>query len=220
MSRSVSTRPRGASRFARRVAVLAAAAGLAVLATACGSGSGGLTAVQLGKPEAIPAQTFTDTAGQPYDLQQQAKGKLTLVYFGYTNCPDVCPTTMADIGTALRSLPASTQKKVQVVFVTSDPGRDTPPKIRAWLDHFDQGLANPFVGLRTTVPAVDAFGQKLGIPLEPPVIKQDGTEDVYEVTHGAAVLIFAPKTATADYTWLPGATAQQYAHDIKHFVSS
>jgi protein SCO1/2 len=193
---------------------------LAALIAACGSSGGSLTAVQLGQPEAIPAQTFTDTAGQPYSLQQQAKGKLTLVYFGYTNCPDVCPTTMADLGTALRSLPASVDKKVQVVFITSDPGRDTPSKIKSWLGHFDSGVANPFVGLRTTVPEVDAFGKKLGIPLEPPVIKKDGSEDVYEVTHGAAVLIFAPDTGKADYTFLPGATAQQYAHDIKHLVTT
>lgn len=193
-------------------------AALALLTTACGSGGGGsLTAVQLGKPEAIPAGTFTDTAGQPYDLQQRAKGKLTLVYFGYTNCPDVCPTTMADLGTALRSLPAKVDKEVQVVFITSDPARDTPSKIKAWLAHFDSGVANPFVGLRTSVADVDAYGQKLGIALEPPVTEKDGT---IEVTHGAQTLAFAPDTGKADYVFLPGATAQQYAHDIKHLVTT
>ena len=64
-----------------------------------------------------------------------------LVYFGYTHCPDVCPTTMADLGTALRQLPAQIQQATQVVFVTSDPARDTAPVLRAWLANFDAGLA-------------------------------------------------------------------------------
>jgi protein SCO1/2 len=202
----------------RRALLLVGAASLALLTTACGSGGGGsLTAVQLGTPTAIPAGTFTDTAGQPYDLQQRAKGKLTLVYFGYTNCPDVCPTTMADLGTALRSLPAKVDKDVQVVFITSDPTRDTPPKIKAWLGHFDSGVANPFIGLRTSVAKVDAYGRKLGIALEPPVTAKDGS---VEVTHGAQTLAFAPDTGKADYVFLPGTTSQQYAHDIKHFVTT
>jgi len=206
------------ARLPRRALLLLGAASLALLTAACGSSGGGsLTAVQLGTPTAIPAGTFTDTAGQPYDLQQQAKGKLTLVYFGYTNCPDVCPTTMADLGTALRSLPTKVADDVQVVFITTDPARDTPPKIKAWLDHFDSGLAHPFVGLRTTVTAVDAYGSKLGIALEPPVTEKDGT---VEVTHGAQTLAFAPDTGKADYVFLPGATAQQYAHDIKHLVTT
>lgn len=206
------------TRLHSRLLLLVGAASLALFTAACGSGGGGsLTAVQLGQPAAIPAGTFTDTAGQPYDLQQQAKGKLTLVYFGYTNCPDVCPTTMADLGTALRSLPPTVAKDVQVVFITSDPARDTPAKIKAWLDHFDSGLASPFVGLRTTVAMVDAYGQKLGIALEPPVTEKDG---IVEVTHGAQTLAFAPATGKADYVFLPGTTAQQYAHDIKHLVTT
>lgn len=195
-----------------RAALAVGVAAVAAVTAACGSGGGGaLTAVQLGKPEALPVGMFTDTAGQPFNLAQQAKGKLTLLYFGYTNCPDVCPTTMADLGTALRALPAKMDAKVQVVFVTSDPARDTTTAIKAWLAHFDQGLAHPFVGLRTTVPKVDAYAKKLGIPLEPPIIK-NGQE---EVTHGAEVLIFSPKTGAADYTWLPGATVGQYDHDLK-----
>lgn len=208
-----------ARRLRRRAALLAGVACLAAFTAACGSsGGGGLsTAVQLGRPEAVPAGTFTDTTGRPYDLQQQAQGKLTLVYFGYTNCPDVCPTTMADVGTALRSLPVDVARKVQVVFITSDPARDTPPVLAAWLAHFDSGVPNAFVGLRTTVAAVDAYGKQLGVPLEPPVTEKDGTVDV---THGAETLAFAPSTGKADYVFLTGATAQQYAHDIKHLVTT
>lgn len=204
--------------FPFRLGLAAAGVALAATLTGCGGGSGnGLTAVQLGRPEAIPAGTFTDTNGQPYDLQQQAKGRLTLVFFGYTNCPDECPTTMADLATALRSLPEKVDKRVQVVFITSDPRRDTPAVMKDWLSKFDSGVANPFIGLRTSVEAVDAFGKKLGVALDPPVVHPDGSEDV---VHGTQTLIFAPSNAQADYFFELGTTPKQYAHDIAHFVNT
>jgi protein SCO1/2 len=117
---------------------------------------------------------------------------------------------MAALGAALRSLPAKIDKDVQVVFVTSDPARDTVPVMAKWLSNFDSGVANPFIGLATTVKAVDAYGAKLGIELDPPVVK-DGQE---EVTHGAQVLAFGAN-GTADLVWLPGSmTVAQYASDI------
>lgn len=200
-----------------RLSLLALAVALTATLAGCGGGGQGLTAVQLGRPEAIPAGTFTDTNGQPYDLQQQAKGRLTLVFFGYTNCPDECPTTMADLATALRSLPESMDRQVQVVFITSDPRRDTPAVMKDWLSKFDSGVANPFIGLRTSVESVDAFGKKLGVALEPPVVHPDGTE---EVVHGTQTLIFAPSSARADYFFELGTTPKQYAHDIAHFVKT
>ncbi len=196
-----------------------AAAALAVLTllpllSACGR-SGGVTqtaAAQISPPIALPAGTFTDTTGKPYDLRARDSGVMTLLYFGYTNCPDVCPTTMADIGTALRSLPVSVSKDLQVVFITSDPARDTPSVLRSWLANFDSGLPRPFVGLRTSVAAVDAYAAKVGVPLEPPTTGKNGT---VEVTHGAETLLFSAGTEAASYVWLPGTTSSQYAADIR-----
>jgi protein SCO1/2 len=84
-----------------------------------------------------PNFTLTDTNGNPYDLDGQTQGYLTALYFGYTNCPDVCPTHMANIAAALRQLPASVTSHIKVLFVTTDPARDTPAVLRAWLNNFD-----------------------------------------------------------------------------------
>jgi protein SCO1/2 len=201
----------------RRFQLTAGACAVLAFTAACGGGgSSSLTAAQLSAPLAVPAGSFTDTANQQYDLASASKGLLTLVYFGYTNCPDVCPTTMADIGNALRSLPADVSKNVQVVFVTSDPARDTPAAMKTWLSNFDTGLSRPFIGLTSTIPAIDAYAAKLGVTLEPPEKQKDGT---IEVTHAAQVIAFSPKTNTADYVWLPGTKVSQYASDIKALES-
>lgn len=204
-------------RTTRLAAIALAAAALACLA-ACGSsgsaaqGSGGFQAgQQLSQPLTAPAGTFTSTSGAgSYDLAAHLAGHVTLVYFGYTNCPDVCPTTMATIGAALRTLPPAAARDVQVVFVTSDPARDTVPVMKRWLTNFDSGDANPFLGLTTTVKAVDTYAGKLGVPLYPPVTKNGQ----YEVDHGAQVLGFGPD-GKAGVVWLPdGVTVKQYAADI------
>jgi len=202
--------------------VLAAAATAVVLA-GCGSstsltggGNNGFAGDELGTPIAMPALDLTDTADQPYDLASELKGHLTLLYFGYTHCPDICPTTMADLGAAIRSLPKSEADKVQVVFVTSDPARDTPAVMKAWLANFDQGVPLPFIGLTGTVKEIDAGAAKLGIYLEPPVKEKDGT---IEVTHGAQTLAFSGTDQKAHLVWTPGTTVKQYAHDIKRLES-
>lgn len=200
----------------RRLSLAASACAVLAFTAACGGGSSSLTAAQLSAPLAVPAGSFTDTANQQYDLASASKGLLTLVYFGYTNCPDVCPTTMADIGNALRSLPPGVSKNVQVVFVTSDPARDTPAAMKTWLANFDSGLARPFIGLTNSIPTIDAYAAKLGVTLEPPQKQKDGT---IEVTHAAQVIAFSPKTNTADYVWLPGTKVSQYASDIKALES-
>lgn len=79
-------------------------------------------------PPLRPAQVvLTDTHGARFDLGRLAPGKVTAVFFGFTNCDDVCPTTLADLAAARRSLPPVLAQKVSVVFVTVDPQRDTPP---------------------------------------------------------------------------------------------
>ncbi len=132
-----------------------------------------------------------------------------MLYFGYTHCPDVCPTTMADLGLALRQLPVQVQEHTQVVFVTSDPGRDTPAVMKTWLANFDPGLVRPFVGLTASIKQIDAVATSVGVPLEPPVKEADGT---ISVEHGAQTLAFV--AGKASVLWLAGTTSAQYAHDI------
>jgi protein SCO1/2 len=107
-------------------------------------------------PQPRPAFTLTDTTGQTYDFAKQTQGKPTFLYFGYTQCPDICPTTLADIGIALKTIPAGIRSKVLVVFVTTDVAHDTGPVIAQWLSAFETGLPNTFVGLTGTQAQVDA----------------------------------------------------------------
>ena len=93
-----------------------------------------------------PEFVLTDTNGKRFDFTAETQGRPTFVYFGYTHCPDECPTAMADVAAALRKTTDSLRSKVRVVFVTTDPKRDTAPVLRQWLDQF----STDFVGLLGT----------------------------------------------------------------------
>lgn len=107
-----------------------------------------------------PSFVLQDTDGNDYDFLAETAGKPTLLYFGYVNCPDECPTALADISGALRTTPAELRAQTRVVFVTTDPDRDDGPLIRRFLDQF----STEFVGLRGTQAEVDAAQELMGIP--------------------------------------------------------
>ncbi|MGB8650941.1 MAG: SCO family protein, partial [Mycobacteriales bacterium] len=115
------------------------------------------------EPRPVPSRpefVLTDTNGHRYDFQAETGGRPTFLYFGYTHCPDECPTAMADVAAALRKVSAQEGAKVRVVFVTTDPKRDTAPVLRRWLDQFSPG----FVGLLGTAAQVARAQTAAGIP--------------------------------------------------------
>jgi protein SCO1/2 len=115
------------------------------------------------EPEPVPARpsfALTDTSGQRYDFGAQTRGRPTFVYFGYTHCPDECPTAMADIAAALRRTTPELRKKVRVVFVTTDAKRDSGPVLRQWLDQF----STTFIGLTGTQAELDVAARSSGVP--------------------------------------------------------
>jgi protein SCO1 len=111
--------------------------------------SGAWRGAVLGTSQPRPDFALTDTEGRPYDFAARTRGRLTLLFFGYTSCPDVCPIHMATLAGALgeAGMPSPT-----VVFVTTDPERDTPAHLRDWLDAFSRD----FVGLRGTPQQIRA----------------------------------------------------------------
>ena len=118
----------------------------------------------LPEPYRKPSFTLTDTTGAPYDIAAETAGRPTLLFFGYTDCPDVCPTTMANVAVALRQLDPGLAEQVQVVFVTTDPATDTPEVLGEYLDGFDADLPTPFVGLTGDQAAVEQAQLSAGVP--------------------------------------------------------
>jgi protein SCO1/2 len=129
-----------------------------------------------------PSFTLTDTAGHPFDFAAATRGRATLLFFGYTNCPDVCPTTMADIAAAKKIVSPQVRAQLSVVFVTTDPARDTRGVIRRWLDQFDSS----FTGLTGTASQVMAAQQAVGIPVAQAEQVPGGNYNVYHAAQVAA----------------------------------
>jgi protein SCO1 len=198
------------------VAALAVAGlGLAACSSSSGSGKprpsdlndlhkvGQYQGAGLEPPLPRPSFTLTDTSGKPYSFSRTAK-QPTLLYFGYTHCPDICPTTMADIAQAVTDLPAAVRARTQVVFVTTDVKNDTGPVIAAWLRHFDTGLPNRFVGLTGSQGQIDAAQAAAHVQLA-----EDGGQ-----THATDVLLYgADDYAHVKYLQSDN-EADQIAHDV------
>lgn len=191
-----------------------AAAGLALL-TACSPGGPSPVAstaastsrylgIELPIHPALPHVALRDTRGQRVDPGADAGPAVTVLFTGYTHCADVCPTTMADVAAALRQDP-SLQRAVRVLFVSTDPRRDTGPRIRAWLDGFDRS----FVGLRGTLAQVRTLSVALGLPAP----EDDGT------THSSELLAFT-RGHGAHLAWIGEPDPKTLVHDLRLLVHS
>ena len=163
---------------------------------------------ELPTPQPKPDFVLTDTDGNRFDFRQRTDGYLTLLFFGYTHCPDVCPLHLSNIAAVLRRLPAGTADRVRVVFVTTDPERDTAMRIRTWLNAFDHG----FIGLRGSAAEILRAETAAGVPpaaREPTVAPDTG----YAVGHAAQVIAYgADNLARAVYPF--GTRQEDWAHDL------
>ncbi|HEV7207537.1 MAG TPA: SCO family protein [Mycobacteriales bacterium] len=169
------------------------------------SGPGTLHGIGIAPPPRKPQFVLTDTAGRPFDLTKQTAGRLTYLYFGYTNCPDACPSTMANISIALSSSPANLRSRVAVVFVTTDPQRDTPAALRTWLDRYNPS----FIGLTGTPQQIAAAEQAAQVP----IAKAEPGNGNYGVNHSAEVFAFSPD-GISHVIYTDGFHPSDYAHDL------
>lgn len=172
-----------------------------------GSGTGQQAVTALDTPFTKPDLVLTDTHGRKFDLRAETEGRPTLVYFGYTHCPDVCPLTMSNIAVAKRRLPKAEQHELRVVFVSTDPERDTPAALGSWLKAQDPD----FIGLTGDFPAVQNAARQLAISVAPPKKEKDGT---VVSTHGTQVIAFSPKTDRGYLLFDKDATVDDYAKDL------
>jgi protein SCO1 len=182
------------------------------------SGSGGFNAEGLSGPQILPPLqkpelVLETTEGKRFDLKAETEGYLTLLFFGYTHCPDLCPVQLANIATAMKGLDPEVIDRIKVVFVTVDPRRDTPTVIRTWLDHFD----HRFIGLTGDSASVAyAFTQlRLGHPMAPVPASADSS--VYTINHTVLVLAFTSDNL-AHVAYPSGIGPDQWANDLKLLV--
>jgi len=205
---------------ARRLLAAAAAGLVLLLAAGCAGtpdqgqlvtgvktfGDDGMNGAVLPEPHRLPKATLTATDGEPYALRQDTDAPLTLVFFGYTHCPDICQLVMSDIASALTRLEPAQQRKVDMLFVTSDPKRDTPQVLRDYLDRFNPS----FEGLTGPLPRIVDVAHALGVPIEKGARLPSGG---YEVAHGTQI-VGVRADGTAPIVWTEGTSAAALAEDL------
>lgn len=138
------------------------------------------------QPKVLPDFTLTDQHGEPFGVDR-LKGRWSFLFFGYTNCPDVCPTTLSMLATIDRELTAegAPSSPVQVVFVSVDPERDTPERLGQYVTYFDPD----FLGVTGAISNLEALTRQIGI-----FVSRDAPDERghYLVSHGSAVLLIDP----------------------------
>lgn len=161
--------------------------------------------VDLTGAEYAKGLNLTDQEGRSRTLAE-FKGKVVVVFFGYTQCPDVCPTTLAELAEVKRSLGADGDR-LQGIFVTVDPERDTAPMLKAYLASFDPS----FVALRGSAEQTKAAAKEFKVYFA----KVPGkTPESYTMDHTAASFIFDTQGRVRVFTRY-GSGAQGLADDIK-----
>ena len=142
--------------------------------------------VVLDPPEPAPALALTDSAGAEFSLSGQ-RGKVVLVFFGYTHCPDICPTTLLEWKKAAAEL-GSDAESVRFVFVSVDPERDTPAVVQRYAGRFDAR----FTGLSGSREQIDAMLRQWKLAAFRDGVPGD-TTSVYTVSHPSQVFVVDPE---------------------------
>jgi protein SCO1/2 len=176
--------------------------------------TGKLRGVVMGLPTPKPDFTLTALDGTSFDLRRDTEGFLTLLFFGYTHCPDVCPVHMANIGKVLKGLPSGVTSKIKVVFVTTDPERDTVERLREWLG----GFHRDFIGLTGTLEEIVQAQRAAGVL---PAVRDsvDASDpSTYYVSHAAQVTAYtADNLAHVIYPF--GIRQPDWANDLPILVN-
>ncbi|SEP69030.1 protein SCO1/2 [Solimonas aquatica] len=163
----------------------------------------------LPQPRALPELNLLDDQNQPY-AQSRLQKHWTLIFPGYTSCPDICPTTMALLKQVLIQLGPQAEQ-LQVAMLTVDPERDTPERLGQYLHYF-----NPhFLGLITPEPNLKRVAQTLGVVY----VKVPGESGSYTMDHSAALVLLDPQGRLAGYL-TPPFTVDALVQDFRKLLKS
>jgi protein SCO1/2 len=166
----------------------------------------GMHGAVLDAPYTLADATLTDTTGEPFALHDELDEEVTLVFFGYSHCPDICQAVMADLSSTVARLDEADAARVQVWFVTTDPARDDPPTLRTYLDRFDPS----FEGVTGPLSEIVEVARSVHVPIEKgPRLASGG----YDVTHGTPVLAVT-EDAEVPVLWTEGTSAAKLAADV------
>jgi protein SCO1 len=207
----------------RRLARLAVIALAAVILAACGGPAADIRPVgsatartyggaELTEPYTMPAVTLTDSTGQKFALRTGSDKPVVVVFFGYTNCPDICKTTLSDLASALNRVSPEARGKIQVLLVTTDPARDTPEVLKAYLARFDP----TFLGLTASLDEIKKVAATMGVVIEGTTRTADGG---YEVTHSTQVIGF-DSARRGRLVWTQGTAIGTFKDDFERFAAS
>jgi len=193
-----------------RRGVVAATVALLLTLTACGGGddtaSGELHGTVLDPPFEVSSTPLTDTTGAPYSLTKDTDKDLTLVFFGYINCPDICQTVMGNLASAMTRLDERDRERVDVVYVTTDPARDTEDAIAKYLSHLDPD----FIGLTGDLDTIVSVAKPLGVGITQGERLPSGG---YDVTHGTTITGIDADDEGTIY-WSEATSSADFAADI------
>ena len=171
------------------VAIVALVMGLTVNKVLTSKGQGDPTVlldagiILLPQSRSLPELSLTNQDGEAVAVDQ-LKDQWSLLFFGYTFCPDICPATLAQLRQLQGQLPPETLAKLRIVLVSVDPHRDTPEQLKKYLDYFDAG----FIGLTGEQATI----QKLANGVSIPFIPADTSKENYTVDHSGNLVLIGP----------------------------
>jgi protein SCO1/2 len=187
------------------IATSACLTGVAGIISACSENRPSFAAIDVTGAEYARDFALTDHNGQPRSLKDFA-GKVVVLFFGYTQCPDVCPTSMVEL-VEVKKLLGKEGERLQGLFVTLDPERDTPEVLKAYMENFDPS----FLALYTTPEKLVALAKEYKIYYK----KVEGpTPTSYSMDHSAGSYVYDPLGKVRLYTRY-GSGAALLAADIK-----
>jgi len=137
----------------------------------------------LPRERAIPPLELVDQDGQRFDTRS-LQGRWHILFFGFTACPDICPTTLSDMRRLFSQLPKVTRDQLQLVLITADPARDTPQQLKTYLDYYRGG----FNGLTGDMEQLQRLSRALGLPFVP----ASETQGDYSVSHSGNLALVGP----------------------------
>lgn len=168
-----------------------------------------LHGVVLQSPQQASDFTLTASTGEPMSLSD-LRGKYVVLYFGYTFCPDVCPTTLADLSKMAQALGDKKMEDVQVVMVSVDPDRDTPERMAQYLAFFDPR----FLGMTGPVEDVIAAGTQFGVYFE----RHEGTAATGYLVDHTSTVTFIDKDGYVRMMFPYGTAGEDMASDIEYMM--